>query len=39
MVFLRLANALIDDLTRLAVGVIWRLAILSPIIYGVYRAL
>ena len=29
MVFLRLANALIDDLTRLAVGVIWRGAVLA----------
>jgi len=39
MVILRIANALLDDLTRLAVGIIWRAAILSPIIYGVYRAL
>jgi hypothetical protein len=29
MVFLRLANALIDDLTRLAVGIIWRGAVLA----------
>jgi hypothetical protein len=41
MVILRIANALLDDLTRLAVGVIWRAAVLALFIapvWGIYHA-
>lgn len=42
MVILRIANALLDDLTRLAVGIIWRSAVLALFIapvWGIYHAL
>lgn len=41
MVLLRIATALVDDLTRLAVGIIWRGAVLALFlipIWGIYRA-
>jgi len=36
MVFLRLANALIADLTQLALGVIWRMAVLALFLFPIY---